>query len=94
MFSEEEALELKMLLDEFRVLELYERFLKAGVTTELVFDLDEDLLKEMGLDKVEILKFNKARSKYNKKPLMSSINESTPNYEAKDKGEIMFKKYC
>lgn len=59
-----------MLMDELKTLKLdilYEKFHGAGITSDIVWDLDEDILKECDLTKVEKLRYQKAAAKFKEK---------------------------
>ena len=56
-----------MLMNELKQVNLdvlYDKFHLAGVTSEIVWDLDDDILQEIGLTKLEQLKYRKAKEKF------------------------------
>ena len=53
--------ELKKELESHKIVKLYPKFLKAGVNTSVLWDLDEDMLQIIELDKLEMLLYKKAK---------------------------------
>ena len=70
MASEEEDTELKDLLKECKLANLYEKFKKMGVTAEILWDVEEEDLQENEFTKFERLRFSKARVTYEKQNSM------------------------
>ena len=55
--------ELKKELESHKIVKLYPKFLKAGVNTSILWDLDEEILQIIELDKLEMLLYKKAKEK-------------------------------
>ena len=55
------------LLEEYDISSLFEKFSQAGVTSKVLWDLNDDMLAETGLTKIETLSFLKAKKIYNEK---------------------------
>ena len=56
-----------MLMNELKQVNLdvlYDKFHFAAVTSDIVWDLDDDILQEIGLTKLEQLKYRKAKAKF------------------------------
>ena len=56
-----------MLMEELKAFNLeilYVKFHEAAVTSDIVWDLDDDILHECNLTKVEILRYQKAVKKF------------------------------
>ena len=56
-----------MLMDELKTLKLdilYEKFHGAGITSDIIWDLDDDILKDCELTKIEKLRYQKAAAKF------------------------------
>ena len=52
-------------LTEFNIQSLYDKFYKKEVTVDIVWDLNDQLLEDIGLTPLEKLKYTKAKEKYN-----------------------------
>ena len=55
-----------MLMNELKQVNLdvlYDKFHFAAVTLDIIWDLDDDILQEIGLTKLEQLKYRKAKEK-------------------------------
>ena len=53
--------ELRDELTEFNIQSLFEKFSKKVVTVEILWDLDDEMLQDIGLTSIEKLKYNKAK---------------------------------
>ena len=56
-----------MLLNELKASKLdllYEKFHSAGITSDIIWELDDDILYECGLTKIENLRYKKAAVKF------------------------------
>ena len=59
--------ELQDELTEFNIQSLFEKFNKKAVTVEILWDLDDKMLQDIGLTSIEKLKYNKAKENREKK---------------------------
>ena len=59
--------ELRDELTEFNIQSLFEKFSKKVVTVEILWDLDDEMLQDIGLTSIEKLKYNKAKENREKK---------------------------
>ena len=48
----------------FKLEILYEKFHGAGITSDIIWDLDDDILKDCELTKIEKLRYQKAAAKF------------------------------
>ena len=55
--------ELKKDLEASKILKLYPKFLRAGVNSTVLWDLDEEMLASFDLDKFEMLLYKRAKEK-------------------------------
>lgn len=62
------------ILEEFDLACLAEKFAKGGVTTNILWELDEEILDEIELTKLEKLKYKKASDEWKKKSLYHEEN--------------------
>ena len=59
-----------MLMDDLRASKLenlYEKFLGVGITSDIIWYLDEDILNECDLTKIEKLRYQKAAAQFKEK---------------------------
>ena len=54
-------------LKSFNLEVLYEKFCGAGITSDIVWDLNDDILKDCNLTNIEKLKYQKAVQRHTKK---------------------------
>ena len=59
--------DLKRLLQEFDITALFDKFCDGNVTTSVLWELDEEILDDIGLSKLEKLKYRKAKEEWKKK---------------------------
>ncbi len=58
--------ELLKLLEKCNLMSLAPKFQKHDVTVDIIWDLDDDMLSELNLTKIEKLKYTTARKKFGK----------------------------
>lgn len=54
-------------LTDFNIQSLYEKFYEKGVTIDIIWELNDELVKEIGLTQLEALKYTKAKQKWEMK---------------------------
>ena len=72
-------------LADFNIQSLYEKLSKQEVTIDILWDLDKELLDDIGLTPVEKLKYKKAKENWEiqkkEKGASSFLETKTPNHD-------------
>ena len=57
---------MESLLKEFKISNLYSKFRRIGVTSDIVWNVTDNTLVEKGFDGIQIMRFSNARNKAQK----------------------------
>ena len=54
-------------LKKYELRDLYPKFERAGVVADIIWELDENMLSDSGLNAIEKHRYKKAKAKYDKR---------------------------
>ena len=65
LVSQKQDDKLLKILDEYEIGSLYTKFCEGGVTPKVLWDLNDEILEDIGLTKLEKLSYLKGKKSYN-----------------------------